>query len=90
MSETQALLIEKSKPSRTIIGKVLKNKMQKTIVVNIETRVKNKKYKKYEVRNTKLHVHDENNECNPGDMVEVKETRPISKTKHWILVKIID
>jgi small subunit ribosomal protein S17 len=90
MSQSSEITIEQVKPVRTIVGKVLKNKMQKTIVVNIETRVKNKKYKKYEVRNTKLHVHDENNECKPGDVVEVKETRPISKTKHWVLVKIID
>ena len=73
---------------RTATGKVVSNKMDKTISVLIERRVKHKLYRKYIIRSSKLHAHDENNECNIGDVVMIRETSPKSKTKSWDLVKI--
>ncbi len=71
-------------------GKVISNKMNKTIVVAIENRVKHPLYNKV-VKNTyKLKAHDENNECNIGDTVRVMETRPLSKDKRWRLVEIVE
>jgi small subunit ribosomal protein S17 len=75
---------------KTRIGKVLSNKMDKTIVVGIETRVKHPLYKKIVRKTYKLKAHDENNECNIGDTVEVMETKPISKDKRWRLVEIVE
>jgi len=72
------------------IGKVVSNKMDKTIVVAIEDRVKHPLYKKIVNRTYKLKAHDENNECNIGDRVKVMETRPLSKDKRWRLVEIIE
>ena len=75
---------------KTRTGKVLSNKMDKTIVVGIEDHVKHPLYKKI-VKNTyKLKAQDDNNECNIGDTVKVMETRPLSKTKRWRLVEIIE
>jgi len=71
-------------------GKVVSNKMNKTIVVAIETSVKHPLYKKIIKRTYKLKAHDENNECNIGDKVKVMETRPISKEKRWRLVEIVE
>lgn len=71
-------------------GKVTSNKMDKTIVVAIENRVKHPLYKKVIKRTYKLKAHDENNECNIGDTVKVMETRPISKDKRWRLVEVIE
>lgn len=76
------------KSERTVTGKVVSNKMDKTITVLVERRVKHPIYGKYITRSTKLHAHDENNECNIGDEVSVKETRPLSKTKTWALTSI--
>lgn len=73
---------------RTVTGKVISNKMQKTITVLVERRVKHPIYGKYITRSTKLHAHDEANECNMGDEVTIKETRPLSKTKTWALKSI--
>ena len=72
------------------VGKVVSNKMDKTIVVAIEDRVKHPLYKKIVNRTYKLKAHDEANECNIGDRVKVMETRPLSKDKRWRLVEIID
>ena len=72
------------------IGKVVSNKMDKTIVVAVETKVSHPIYKKMIKRTYKLKAHDENNECNIGDKVEVMETRPLSKDKRWRLVSIIE
>ena len=72
------------------VGKVVSNKMDKTIVVAIQDNVKHKVYSKIIKRTTKIHAHDEKNECNIGDKVEVMETRPLSKTKRWRLVQIIE
>ena len=72
------------------VGRVVSNKMDKTIVVAIENRVKHPLYKKIVDRTYKLKAHDENNECNIGDRVRVMETRPLSKDKRWRLVEIIE
>lgn len=74
--------------ARTITGRVVSNKMDKTITVLIERRVKHPVYGKYMTRSSKIHAHDENNECGIGDKVTVAETRPISKSKVWKLLKI--
>ncbi|QJC30007.1 30S ribosomal protein S17 [Enterobacteriaceae endosymbiont of Plateumaris sericea] len=70
-------------------GKVVSNKMNKSIVVHINRFIKHPIYGKFIKRTTKLHVHDEKNKCNIGDFVEIKECRPLSKTKSWTLVNII-
>jgi len=72
------------------IGTVVSNKMDKTIVVAIENRVKHKLYGKIIKRTVKFKVHDENNECQVGDRVKIMETRPLSKEKRWRLVEIIE
>ncbi|MBQ7950366.1 MAG: 30S ribosomal protein S17 [Clostridia bacterium] len=72
------------------IGEVVSNKMDKTIVVNIEDSVKHPIYKKIIKRTIKFKAHDENNECNIGDRVEIMETRPLSKDKRWRLTKIVE
>ncbi|MBR4234533.1 MAG: 30S ribosomal protein S17 [Clostridia bacterium] len=72
------------------VGVVVSDKMDKTIVVAIRTRVKHPLYGKIMNRTTKLKAHDENNECGIGDTVRVMETRPLSKEKHWRLVEIIE
>ena len=75
---------------KTRVGKVVSDKLDKTIVVAIEDNVKHPLYKKIVKRTYKLKAHDENNECNIGDRVKVMETRPLSKDKRWRLVEIIE
>ncbi|QCI17892.1 30S ribosomal protein S17 [Buchnera aphidicola (Acyrthosiphon lactucae)] len=75
---------------RTLQGRVISNKMQKSAVVAIERFVKHVIYGKFIKRTTKLHIHDEKNECTIGDLIEIKESRPISKKKSWVLVRIIE
>ena len=75
---------------KTRTGKVVSNKMQKTIVVAVEDHVKHPLYKKIVKETYKLKAHDENNECKIGDTVKVMETRPLSKDKRWRLVEIIE
>jgi len=75
---------------KTRSGKVVSNKMDKTIVVAVEDHVKHPLYSKIVKRTYKLKAHDENNDCNIGDTVKVMETKPISKDKRWRLVEIID
>jgi small subunit ribosomal protein S17 len=82
MSETQ-------KSQRTIEGRVVSNKMQKTVTVLLERQVQHPLYGKIVRRSTKVHAHDENNECKEGDVVRIAETRPISKTKNWRVVKVV-
>ncbi len=72
------------------VGIVSSNKMQKTIVVSVRRRIKHPIYGKFLVRTTKLVVHDENNEAKEGDIVRIMETRPLSKTKRWRLVEIVE
>ena len=75
---------------KTRIGVVVSDKMDKTVVVSIKTRVRHPLYGKIMNQTSKLNVHDENNECGIGDTVEVMETRPLSKDKRWRLVRIIE
>lgn len=75
---------------RTLVGKVVSDKMDKSIVVAISRQVQHPKYGKYIKRTTKLHVHDENNECREGDVVRIQEVRPMSKTKSWNLVEVLE
>lgn len=75
---------------RTLTGRVTSNKMDKTITVVIERLVKHSVYGKYIRRTTKLHAHDEQNECHEGDLVSIKQCRPLSKTKAWTLVAVIE
>lgn len=83
-------MTKNTEKKRTMIGTVISNKMDKTITVLIERKVKHPLYGKYIRRSTKLHVHDENNTCNEGDVVEVTSCRPISKSKSWDLVNILE
>lgn len=75
---------------KTRVGTVVSNKMEKTIVVAIADNIKHPLYKKVIKRTVKFKAHDENNECNIGDKVEIMETRPLSKDKNWRLVRIIE
>ncbi len=79
---------EENKVAREISGRVVSNKMDKTITVMVERRVKHPVYKKYIKRSTKFHAHDENNECNEGDLVTISQSRPVSKSKSWALVRV--
>lgn len=74
--------------ARTATGKVVSDKMDKTITVLVERRVKHPVYGKFMTRSTRLHAHDESNECNMGDVVTITETRPYSKSKTWKLERI--
>lgn len=78
------------KNTRTLQGKVISNKMDKSITVAIERHVKHPIYGKFITRTTKLHVHDENNQCKEGDIVTIRECRPLSKTKSWTLVSVVE
>lgn len=82
-------MVEKSL-RKTLTGKVTSNKMDKTVTVAVENNVKHPLYGKILRRTYKLHAHDENNECNIGDRVRVSETRPLSKSKRWRLVDVIE
>ena len=82
-------MTEKTKQLRTVEGRVVSNKMNKTVTVLVERQVKHALYGKYLRRSTKLHAHDETNACNEGDLVRVAECRPMSKTKNWQVVEVI-
>ena len=75
---------------KTRIGIVSSNRMDKTITVNVERKVKHPLYGKFVKKTTKFHAHDEKNECSIGDLVKIMETRPLSKTKRWRLVEIVE
>lgn len=79
-----------AKTIRTLQGRVVSSKMDKSIVVAIERRVKHPLYGKYMNRTTKVHAHDEENTCREGDLVTIRETRPVSKTKSWALVDVLE
>jgi small subunit ribosomal protein S17 len=83
MSEQQA-------SNRTLQGRVVSDKMDKTITVLVERQVQHPIYGKFIRRSTKVHAHDENNECRAGDMVVVEQCRPLSKTKTWRLVRVVE
>ena len=83
-------MTEQTKKLRTVEGRVVSNKMDKSITVLIERRVQHPVYGKFIRRSTKLHAHDENNVCKQGDVVTIAECRPLSKTKAWTLVEVIE
>jgi small subunit ribosomal protein S17 len=79
-----------SNVKRTLTGKVVSSKMDKSITVLIERRVKHPKYGKFVRKSSKIHAHDETNQCQDGDVVTIEECRPISKTKAWRLVEVVE
>lgn len=81
---------DEAKAARTVTGRVVSNKMDKTVTVLVERVVQHPLYGKYIKRSTKLHAHDEGNECNEGDLVVVQQCRPLSKTKSWRLVRVLE
>jgi small subunit ribosomal protein S17 len=82
--------MEKRNLRKERVGVVTSNKMQKSIVVSVERKVKHPKYGKFVKKTTKFVAHDENNDCHIGDTVKIMETRPLSKNKNWRLVEIIE
>ena len=86
----EIIVVEERNLRKIRTGKVVSNKMQKTIVVAVEDHVKHPLYNKIVKRTYKLKAHDENNECNIGDIVKVIETRPLSKDKRWRLVEVME
>ena len=77
------------KRSRSVTGRVVSNKMDKTVTVLVERQEKQPLYKKYIRKSTKLHAHDEANECNEGDVVQIEECRPMSKSKSWRVIQVV-
>ena len=91
MSEAKSAAAEKAAPAaRTVTGVVVSDKMHKSITVLVERRVQHPLYGKIIRRSTRLHAHDEKNECNMGDLVAIRECRPLSKTKTWVLTNIVE
>lgn len=87
MTEAQPVVAKKT--VRTLVGKVVSDKRSKTITVLIERRTKHELYGKIVAKTSKYHAHDENNEFKNGDVVEISESRPISKTKAWVVTKLL-
>lgn len=81
---------EEKKVQRKLVGRVVSDKMDKSATVMIERKIRHPLYGKYIRRSTKLHVHDESNECKMGDTVTIEQCRPISKTKSWRLVSVVE
>ncbi len=81
---------EKEKTVRTVVGRVVSDKMDKTVSVAIERQIKHPTYGKYIRRTTKVLAHDEKNECKAGDRVAISETRPLSRHKSWQVVKLVE
>ena len=86
---TAAAEAPKAKNTRTLVGRVVSDKRTKTITVLIERRTKHELYGKIVARNSKYHAHDENGEYKLGDIVEIAEARPISKTKSWVVTRLV-
>jgi len=82
-------MTETTKTQRTIEGRVVSNKMQKTVTVLLERQVQHPLYGKIIRRSTKVHAHDENGQCKEGDVVRIAECRPLSKTKNWRVVEVV-
>jgi small subunit ribosomal protein S17 len=82
--------MEKRNLRKEKVGVVMSDKMEKSIVVSVERKVKHPKYGKFVKKTTKFIAHDEKNDCNIGDTVKIMETRPLSKTKNWRLVEIVE
>ena len=83
-------MTEQNTAKRTVNGRVVSNRMNKTVTIAVERLVRHPLYGKYIRRTTKLHAHDEDNRCRLGDWVAVEECRPLSKIKSWRLVKVIE
>ena len=81
---------EETRASRSLTGRVVSDKMNKTVTVLVERRIPHPLYRKYVRRSARLHAHDEANECREGDLVMIEQSRPLSKTKSWRLVRIIE
>jgi small subunit ribosomal protein S17 len=81
---------EQTKTNKTLTGRVLSNAMDKTITVLVERRVQHPVYGKFMSRSTKIHAHDEANACDAGDLVRIEQCRPLSKTKSWRLLEIVE
>jgi len=75
---------------RTLVGRVVSNKMEKTVTVLVERKVKHPVFGKYVVRSTRFHAHDEGNALQEGDLVEISETRPLSRTKFWKVTRVVE
>jgi small subunit ribosomal protein S17 len=90
MTDKAETTVSEEKNSRKVTGRVVSNKMDKTIAVSVERKVKHPMYGKYIRRTTKYLVHDEDNACNEGDVVTITECRPLSKNKSWRLVEIVE
>lgn len=84
------MMSEKNQGNRTLQGRVVSDKMDKGITVKVERRVKHPLYGKFVRRSTKVHAHDENNECRIDDVVVVEQCRPLSKSKKWRFIKLIE
>jgi small subunit ribosomal protein S17 len=81
---------EKKSLTRTLVGRVVSNKMQKTVTVLVERRVKHPLYGKYIVKSNKYHAHDETDALNEGDLVEIAASRPLSRTKTWTVTRVVE
>jgi small subunit ribosomal protein S17 len=81
---------EEQKTKRTLMGRVISDKMNKSVTVLVERRVKHPLYGKVITRSQKYHAHDETNECHDGDFIMIEECRPLSKTKNWRVVKVLE
>lgn len=86
MSETS----KTEKAARTVSGRVISNRMHKTVTVQVERRIRHPLYGKFITRRTKLHAHDADSACKPGDLVQIEACRPISKTKSWRVVRVLE
>ena len=82
--------MSEQKAKRTLTGRVVSDKMDKTVVVLIERRVKHPMYDKIIVRSRKYHAHNTDNQAKAGDLVEIQESRPMSKTKSWMVIKLLE
>lgn len=90
MSDSEVQSQEPVKNARLVVGRVVSNKMDKSIVVAVERKVQHALYSKYMRKTTKIVAHDEDNQCGIGDQVEIVEGRPISKRKSWRLVRVVE
>ena len=95
MTEAQQAVVKtaaapRAKVTRTLVGKVVSDARAKTVTVLVETRVKHALYGKIVAQSRKYHAHDENNEFHIGDVVEITESRPLSKTKNWVVTRLVE
>ncbi|BDI03739.1 30S ribosomal protein S17 [Sphaerotilus microaerophilus] len=90
VQETQATAPARAKVVRTLVGKVVSDKRAKTVTVLVERRVKHELYGKIVARSRKYHAHDEKGEYKMGDLVEITESRPLSKTKNWVVTRMVE